>query len=61
MRAAPEFDYVVVNEVLATAVRELEDVRRGRAGPRGADGGLEARIDAVCAGIERELGRDGCG
>ena len=61
VRAAPEFDYVVVNEVLQTAVGELEDVLRGRAGPRGVGEGLEARIEAVCAGIERELGRDGCG
>ena len=59
--AAPEFDYVVVNEVVKTAVARLEDVLRGRAGPRGADGGVEARIEAICAGIERELGRDGCG
>ncbi|HVG44296.1 MAG TPA: guanylate kinase, partial [Longimicrobium sp.] len=34
VRAAPEFDFVVVNEVLATAVGELEDVLRGRAGGR---------------------------
>jgi guanylate kinase len=61
VRAAPEFDHVVVNEVLQTAVGEIEDVLRGRAGPRGVREGLEARIDAVCAGIERELGRDGCG
>jgi guanylate kinase len=61
VRAAPEFDHVVVNEVLATAVAELEDVLRGRAGARGAGGGLEARIEAIRAGIERELGRDGCG
>ena len=61
VRAAPEFDYVVVNEVLSTAVDEIEAVLRGRAGPRGAACGLEARIDAICAGIERELGRDGCG
>ena len=61
VRAAPEFDHVVVNEVLSTAVGELEDVLRGRAGPRGVDGGLEARIEAICAGVERELGRDGCG
>jgi guanylate kinase len=61
VRAAPEFDYVVVNEVLQTAVGELEDVLRGRAGPRGVSEGLDARIEAVCAGIERELGREGCG
>ena len=60
VRAAPEFDHVVVNEVVSKAVGELEDVLRGRAGPRGRDG-LAARIDAICAGIERELGRDGCG
>jgi guanylate kinase len=58
VRAAPEFDHVVVNEVLSTAVDELEAVLRGRAGPRGAEAGLEARIEAICAGIERELGRD---
>jgi guanylate kinase len=61
VRAAPEFDYVVVNEVLQAAVGELEDVLRGRAGPRGVSEGLDARIEAVCAGIERELGREGCG
>ena len=61
VRAAPEFDYVVLNEVLQTAVGELEDVLRGRAGPRGVGEGLEARIEAVRAGIERELGREGCG
>ena len=61
VRAAPEFDYVVVNEVLSDAVDALEDVLRGRAGPRGVSEGLEARIEAICAGIERELGRDGCG
>jgi guanylate kinase len=61
VRAAPEFDHVVVNEVVATAVGELEEVLRGRAGPRGVDGGLEARIEAIRAGIGRELGRDGCG
>lgn len=56
MRAAPEFDFVVVNDVLNDAARRLEDVLRGRAGPRGAPDGLAARIDAVCAEIERELG-----
>jgi guanylate kinase len=61
VRAAPEFDYVVVNEVLSTAVDELEKVLRGRAGPRGAPTGLDARIEAICAGIEAELGREGCG
>lgn len=58
VRAAPEFDYVVVNEVVSTAVEELEAVLRGRAGPRGAVAGLEARIEAIRAGIERELGRE---
>ena len=61
VRAAPEFDYVVVNEVLSTAVDEIEAVLRGRAGPRGTTAGLDARIEAIRAGIERELGRDGCG
>ena len=56
IHAAPEFDHVIVNDVLMDAVRELEDVLRGRAGPRGAKDGLEARIAAVCAGIEQELG-----
>ena len=56
MRAAPEFDYVVVNDVLADAARQLEDVLRGRAGPPGAKDGLEARIGALCAEIEQELG-----
>ncbi|HKP75119.1 MAG TPA: guanylate kinase [Longimicrobiaceae bacterium] len=59
MRVAPEFDYVVVNDVLADAARQLEDVLRGRAGPPGAKDGLEARIDAVCAEIEQELGPEG--
>lgn len=56
MRAAPEFDYVVVNDVLADAASALEDVLRGRAGPRGVRDGLEARIETVCAEIEQELG-----
>lgn len=56
MRAAPEFDYVVVNDVLADAASALEDVLRGRAGPRGMRDGLEARIETVCAEIEQELG-----
>jgi guanylate kinase len=56
MRAAPEFDYVVVNDVLADAASALEDVLRGRAGPRGVRDGLEARIEQVCAEIEQELG-----
>lgn len=56
MRAAPEFDYVVVNDVLADAASALEDVLRGRAGPRGVLDGLEARIEAICAEIEQELG-----
>jgi hypothetical protein len=50
----------VVNEVISAAVGELEAVLRGR-GPGGMDEALAARIDAICAGIERELGRDGCG
>jgi len=56
MRAAPEFDYVVVNDVLADAASALEDVLRGRAGPRGVRDGLEARIEKICAEIEQELG-----
>ena len=56
MHAAPEFDYVVVNDVLADAASALEDVLRGRAGPRGVRDGLEARIETVCAEIEQELG-----
>ena len=57
--AAPEFDYVVINDVLNDAARELEAVLRGRAGPRGVGAGLEARIAAVCAEIEQELGPGG--
>jgi guanylate kinase len=57
--AAPEFDYVIVNDVLQDAVRALEDVVRGRAGPPGRVEGLQARIDAICAGIDRELGPRG--
>ena len=56
IRAAPEFDYVVVNDVLADAASALEAVLRGSAGPRGVRDGLEARIAAVCAEIEQELG-----
>jgi guanylate kinase len=56
VRAAAEFDYVVVNDHLDLAVGELERVLRGQAGPRGAHRGLEARVEAICAEIEIELG-----
>ncbi|HSU16611.1 guanylate kinase [Longimicrobium sp.] len=59
LRAAPEFDYVVVNDRLETAVTELEAVLRGRAGPPRVAAGLAGRIDRLCAEIERELGPDG--
>lgn len=59
VRAAAEFDYVVVNDVLETAVRELEAVLRGRAGPPRGVVGLNGRLDRLCAEIERELGPDG--
>ena len=59
IRAASEFDYVVINDVLETAVRELEAVLRGRAGPPGSKPGLEGRIDRLCEEIERELGPGG--
>lgn len=59
IRAAPDFDYVVVNDVLQTAAEELEAVLRGRAGPPGALHGLSARIAAICAEIDHELGPAG--
>jgi guanylate kinase len=59
IRAAPEFDHVIVNDVLAEAVRALEEVLRGGAGPgRGTDG-LDARILEICAEIDHELGSTG--
>jgi guanylate kinase len=59
VRAATEFDYVVVNDVLETAVQELEAVLRGRAGPPRAVAGLDGRLDRLCGEIERELGPGG--
>jgi guanylate kinase len=56
VRAAGEFDYVVVNDQLEAAVAELEQVLRGRAGPRGVHDGLEAQVAAICAEIDLELG-----
>jgi guanylate kinase len=59
LRAAPEFDYVVVNDRLEAAVGELEAVLRGSAGPRRTPAGLDGRIGRLCAEIERELGPGG--
>jgi guanylate kinase len=59
LRAAREFDYVVVNDHLDTAVRDLEAVLRGSAGPPRPLVGLDGRIGRLCEEIERELGPDG--
>ena len=57
--AAGEFDYLVVNDVLDEAVRALEDVLRGRAGPPRRMDGLDARVAEICAEIDQELGPRG--
>ena len=59
IHAAPEFDYVVVNDRLERAVDELEAILRGRAGaPHGKDG-MDATVARLCAEIDRELGPGG--
>lgn len=57
IRAAPEFEHVIVNDVLNEAVRALEEILRGAA-PRRLDG-LDARIAGICAEIDQELGPAG--
>ncbi len=59
IRAAPEFDFVVVNDDLHHAVEELEAVLRGRGGAHGAADGLDGTVARLCAEIERELGPAG--
>lgn len=59
IRAAPEFDYVVVNDRLHAAVGELEAVLRGNAGPPRRLDGLDRRVGRLCAEIDRELGPGG--
>jgi guanylate kinase len=56
IRAAPEFDFVVVNDRLERAVEELEGVLRGRGGVRGGTGGMDETVARLCAEIESELG-----
>jgi guanylate kinase len=58
IRAAPEFDFVVVNDWLERAVDELEGVLRGRGMPRGTDG-IDGTVARLCAEIDRELGPGG--
>ncbi|HET7233348.1 MAG TPA: guanylate kinase [Longimicrobium sp.] len=58
IRAAPEFDFVVVNDRLERAVDDLEAVLRGRKpARRGPE--IEATVARLCAEVERELGPDG--
>ena len=59
LRAAREFDFVVVNDSLDAAVSELEAVLRGKAGPPRTPAELDAQVDRLCAEIERELGPGG--
>lgn len=60
LRAAPEFDYVVVNDRLERAVDELEAVLRGTARSVARGGGeVDDTVGRLCAEIERELGPGG--
>jgi len=56
IRAAPEFDYVVVNDDLHHAVEELEGVLRGRGGVARGLAGMDETVARLCAEIESELG-----
>ena len=55
IRAAPEFDHVVVNDDLETAVRELEMVLRGEPGGIRPAAPLDERIAAICAEVDAHL------
>jgi len=59
IRAAPEFDFVVVNDRLERAVDDLEAVLRERAPVRRGPGEIETTVARLCAEIDRELGPDG--
>ena len=59
IRAATEFDYVVVNDWLERAVDELEAVLRGKGGAPRAVEGIDGTVARLCAEIERELGPGG--
>ncbi|HYH81545.1 MAG TPA: guanylate kinase [Longimicrobium sp.] len=59
IRAAPEFDFAVVNDDLHRAVEELEAVLRGRGGVRCGSGGMDETVARLCAEIESELGPAG--
>jgi guanylate kinase len=59
IRAAPEFDFVVVNDDLHHAVEELEGVLRVRGGVRGGSAGMDGMVARLCAEIESELGPTG--
>ena len=59
IRAAPEFDHVVVNDVLERAVEALEAILRGSGTGRSGTDGLDGRITGICAEIDRELGPHG--
>lgn len=54
IHAAPEFDHVVVNDDLETAVAELEAILRGER-EQGTIEKLEAQMAAICDEIDRHL------
>jgi guanylate kinase len=54
IHAAPEFDHVVVNDDLQTAVAELEAILRGER-EKGTIEKLEAQMAAICDEIDRHL------
>ena len=55
VRTAPEFDHVVLNDDLDTAVAELEMILRGEPEGIRSVGSLEERIDRICAEIDAHL------
>jgi guanylate kinase len=55
IRAAPEFDFLVVNDRLERAAEDLERIMRGEGDDLRASDALDERIAGICAEIDAQL------